>query len=726
MPYKLYLLCERCAHCQVISSHSLIEILFQAFPIEKAALPDALRSWGLPPPPSKRSQVHASRPHHGSSSKSGRSNSDRKHPPGHKQTTQDASTAYFKQRQTPSATSHTTHSERILNSSTVYIGPPRRKTGRSGGKSSDGGGAENSTDIAKEMSSSHPETVNAEHSLINVLSNLSPSAQNAALISALSAIDGQNQGTPNPALVDALRQLLATANPKPPLPAPTSAITSTGVCRQERSSADDDIVILDKENVNPTAFKRRTDVKPIADVPSANRPAPLGNKQNSSSPISATATIPLRKRRLSDFMDERDRQHAVRNKVQGRADTATTQRYARPDSISTHLASSSSSTLRSASIPRFGPSNENSAPCVGIAYPATSPVRPPKRHGVPEWARTTTATQPRFSKETVENLKEKAAEPKGKKKERKRGNGSSSVSVRRRASDVGEGTSKEKTRAAMSLKLPEPVTASSSHYLPIFASDLSLPPSSPPPPSPNLTLPQTPQWQKDPQSVADYTESNEGYSLFTPTPKSWTTNASQRLSALLSSRSPLSSPRFVRSPGENRGDDTSGEPDTGTEELEFPPSSLPIASSDAEMDPSEDDRDAEFQHWAGLPPSSPPPPSPTLIPQEIEKNDENINDSNTTGTDLLGMTFDDLGCLFSGEGGQLSDVFAQFSDSNQQDGILQNQEATVDFDFTEFWQSVKPLVGEPEGEGGSPDFMGEIDHSKLAADVQALFSGCLM
>ena len=236
---------------------------------------------------------------------------------------------------------------------------------------------------------------------------------------------------------------------------------------------------------------------------------------------------------------------------------------------------------------------------------------------MPEHVHTTTATQPPFSMGV--HLINKPAEPKGTHKARKRGSGNSCVGVEGQVPDAREGT-------------------------PEAASDLLLPSSLPPPP-PN-------QWQMGPQCVAG--ESSQGYSLFTPHLKSWTT--------LFSNHSPL--PHFVRSPRESRGDDTCREPDNGMEKPEFLFSLLPNLRSDAE-------KDFEFLH---LPVLSPVTPDPMLIPQD--------QNNTTTEADLLGMTFGDLSWEMSN---------TQFSKLNQQEDTIQNQ---VDIDMQ---TSGSQLLGEDYG-----------------------------
>lgn len=210
------------------------------------------------------------------------------------------------------------------------------------------------------------------------------------------------------------------------------------------------------------------------------------------------------------------------------------------------------------------------------------------------------------------------------------------------------------------------------------------------------------------------------------------------------------------------------------EEPEFPPSSLPIASSDFDIDlpatsssdgqPATEttvDEDETMRFWSsGLPPSSPPPPTSPVL--QAQTDDEEIDDLSTIPSDSEGFVFDpelqeeqqplsatssdfESEFPFSDDMGMCFDDFNQlFSDhvtwthndaaedtqmplANGGDGTIQN--GLNDLDFSQFWESVKPLVGNQSmaGEGMfAQQDGGEVDHAKLAADVQALFSGCLM
>ena len=648
----------------------------------------------------------------------------------------------------------------------MYVGPPKRKAGRPSSKISEIPASIASVP-ATGVSVDAPITTPAEPSLLTYLANLSTSAQNAALISLLGSIDGQHASEPNPALVDALRQLLSS-HPQigsDPLPATSVAAPRSNA---SRPWSDDDIVVLDKENVNPSAFKRREDNKP-SDAGQNRSSRPLGNMQNS--PSSDTSGV-LRKRTLSEFMDERDREHAAsRNWTNGTADAS------RPSHHSLATGNQPTRMSRSASIPRQGPQDENTGPRTGRSGPATSPIRPLRRH-IPDWARTTTATQPRFSKETEEHLKRKAAEVKQKKKNAKKERQPTgpSASVARRPAERGHEPLKDdpnpqsgaphRITQSSRAKHLEPGVAAASSSLPIFASDLTLPPSSPPPSSPIRVLPETPIRRNIQRSPTAYGGTPEQSSLFTPTPKLWLSNPRNPGNSQGIPVSPLSSPRFL-SGQEGRatrrlerklemisGED--GESDASLE-VEAPSSSLPIASSDFEFerpvgDGEMTDCEPGFQHWAGLPPSSPPPPtSPILAPLDYctneLTNDNDINDHTSeveppsTGEDIP-MSFEDFGRILAVEPDNLAEILAQFSGGNsggtlvappQPDGTgitASSDDYLVEFDFAEFWQSVKPMISLQDtsnSQGGSPALdMGEMDHSKLADQVHALFSGCLM
>ena len=231
--------------------------------------------------------------------------------------------------------------------------------------------------------------------------------------------------------------------------------------------------------------------------------------------------------------------------------------------------------------------------------------------------------------------------------------------------------------------------------------------------------------------------------------------------------------------GQEEEERLSRELDDALEELDVPSSSLPIASSDFDAEPpatssssggheEDQDEDETMRYWStGLPPSSPPPPtSPVLQSQTDDEEMEDIanamSDSDslafepqqqqqqefpsTSGTssdylssdpmlssDDIAMCFDDFNQLFSDpmmmmmHTGSEDDVSSSLLPVPSSDPVVQN--GIADFDFTQFWESVKPLVDQSmaDADGTQADSRGgEIDHVKLAEEVHALFSGCLM
>jgi hypothetical protein len=104
------------------------------------------------------------------------------------------------------------------------------------------------------------------------------------------------------------------------------------------------------------------------------------------------------------------------------------------------------------------------------------------------------------------------------------------------------------------------------------------------------------------------------------------------------------------------------------------------------------------------------------------------------------LNIDDLATFFPVSTTDTANIFDQFTNSNLDDDGSQpikdmdwGLDATSpDFDFSEFWESVKPLVEgssqplDPSIGFEQPGETGDIDHAKLAGDVHALFSGCLV
>ncbi|KAG5649872.1 hypothetical protein H0H81_001685 [Sphagnurus paluster] len=298
-------------------------------------------------------------------------------------------------------------------------------------------------------------------------SSSDPNIQNLAILTALNAIDSTTitdlsaprEKNFNPVLVTALRDLLSAMAQQGPSHPPELTTTSNTLHRSR--TPDEDIIILDKENVNPTAFRRRgeKDSKPFPAVlgtvltsgPSNSEyltdkrsPAirPNGNAENRTCPTPANAStnadsrVRPRKRTLSDFMEEREagkakgkareREWAERRDAHRHADSLTkkneplTHRHY-PRLVTDSLQSSprrTNSYYRTGMEPWTSPpksrddskGNSNQEPITIFNSPqapkvsASSPIRSNssqvqtrRRYIIPTWARTDTSTQPRLS-----------------------------------------------------------------------------------------------------------------------------------------------------------------------------------------------------------------------------------------------------------------------------------------------------------------------------------------
>jgi len=765
--------------------------------------------------------------------------------------------------------------------------------------------------------------------LINFLSTTTsadPTPENAALLKALSTIDSSNAqvpsdvDAPNPTLVSALKQLLSVcnSNAKPAPVPPTSEVpappTFTKAEHQHSSSQDNSIIILDKENVNPLPQPKRMgkdvqdgksiDLPPVPEPSNQSFPQErqvhslgLSSRSNENISLRVIKDPPpnsggekvIRKRTLSDFMDERENgkkkgkgkerervekrdghRHASSHKPPKVSVTDSLRHYPRlvnqpraeqPSNYYRVPLESMTSPARprpdfegefielsfigqSSSLSRL-PTPEKKPPSPYSArVSASSPVRGPKhenrkKYVVPEWARTSTSTQPRLSEEAQRALEEAEARKKQERNAARKKQPSVQAKLKSRAS---ESVLSEKVKPLAPPPPPSkcaitrgPITAQSDKPM-IAAGDITFPfmssrPSSPSP-QPSM-VPKTPKTPVRERHVFQPTSGRENDSLFTPvmgsgslfgsaqsshfrTPLSQsilTSPLGNRKKAKLSpmrsmlTGKPFAAPRWntgasstsTSSDSKDMEEPTSSksldlELEDAMEELPCPTSSLPIASSEADIDeatstPSGDvdtvvGDDTEIlpvkQHWAGLPPSSPPAPSsPLLLPEEDPTDDEmddipiatsdseTDTDMNNCDTDVTSPpnhmdattedTIDFSAFLggptdFSSSSGHISssELFEQFTNLNDQpdafpsmedialdpemQAILENGLETID--FTEFWATFKPMVDEntQPAQDQNVNFFdwnqanqsGEIDHSKLAEDMQSLLSGCLM
>ncbi|PFH46724.1 hypothetical protein AMATHDRAFT_7463 [Amanita thiersii Skay4041] len=386
--------------------------------------------------------------------------------------------------------------------------------------------------------------------LTTIASNDALSAQNASLLAALSTIDSSTDNKePNPALVNALRHLLSACVKQASQPMPIQPAHHPYTCNDTNNSTlDDDIVILDKENVDPLAFRKRNE-KDVADfkinTPSSLTPeiysettkttqSVLSQRGGTQANIAAGTGI-KRKRTLSDFMDEKESERnreKIRERVRSergeyRLSQSQTQKALalesrlsglrhyprlltdeslpkpgtnsyyrtsheawssppRPKNMAGHTPSKKKRSVSSASSP-------SARACVSSPSRSTMGRESRKRYIVPEWARTNTSTRPRLSEEAKRALEE--AEKKKAEKEAAR---KKAISTNKKLKyETSESKSKQVRRRA-SFEVPRleplaPVAAATN--CPIFAaSDTGLLPLSQssseqltPPRSPTIT-----------------------------------------------------------------------------------------------------------------------------------------------------------------------------------------------------------------------------------------------
>ena len=764
-----------------------------------------------------------------------------------------------------------------------------------------------------------------DSSILDILAYLSatstePNAQNATILAALNSIDSSESpasgDTSNTGLVSALKHLLSLYS--------KSVNQELGPPQKNPISPpyDDGIVVLDKENINPSKVQKKLEkdnhARKFSDsssLPSSGLHSPERTsrserhiqslkpsaRSNDKPPLKESilktgSDRSVRKRTLSEFMDEKD---SCRSRGKGKERERVEMRDGHRHSHLQHAQRSvSNDSLRH--YPRFAASNQPRVeqpssyyrtgmepwsspprPCATLEVhggdtlggvnisrkaqsskiSASSPVRSVqaqrdarKKYVVPEWARTSTATQPRLSEEAQWALEE--AEQK-KKQERSLARKRSSTQNKSGARGAGTDNLKpkkpqggEEYASPRKPKLPQgPIAAASSG--PLFAvADISLPifaatrSSSPPPKPPSI--PKTPKTPTRNRLPIRATPGRECDSLFTPVMRSGSlfgsaNSHSSRTTLPQTFTSPLGNRKKARIAPEcsilrlkgtiladawstaesaeskteesEQADDSSvalkQELENAFDDLDCPPSSLPIASSDIDVDdphpetfkdlyPMDTDDETETKvvkpYWPGLPPSSPPAPSsPMMLPEApdfgFQTDDEMDNlelpvatdsetdpDVTTFDTDVsspsespayfndqneTASTADEFSAYFPQQEQfpddqdnptLIMDVFEQFTNFNNEDlhgyeGGIPNSDLDSVFqngldgiDFTEFWETFKPLIDDnvktyrgANVNGDSTqekdvmiDPFEDIDHTKLADEMQTLLSGCLM
>lgn len=585
-------------------------------------------------------------------------------------------------------------------------------------------------------------------------------------------------------LLNALRDLLAAQSHAQQ---PTHALQPVS-----RNNQDDDIVILEKEHVDPTAFRRRVErddssksATTTADesemTPQRRIRIPSGGKENTHS------SSLNRKRRLSDFMAEQENDQARRKRTHSRSGSRRTSctfelpqpavsldylGAARSDCdpsvpFSTSTSSTLSHTKSSPSRPMLRSASDSQASFAKPPPEARAPVKPAKHFVIPEWARTSTVTQPRLSKETEERLTLLEEEKKWKRAARRT---QKTGSQRHCVGAKTESSSEERNisgtlvhEPAKEKAMPRP-QSTLTPSLPVFASAVSIssPPSSPV--SEKSHVPSTPPrktavLRATPRNVVPDCASP----LFSPTPKSlW---RSTRKTPLFSphprtpsrvGKMPLFSPLHLRTPSTKisplglglnprpslEWTSKSAEQPVDREEEDLLGKELDEALQGLEVprvkhqrtyDPEIDDNSMTAP-LSPLPPSSPPPPtSPLLLPSTDDAMEEFINseaffsDSDAVlgdGSELPPSMISDW--LSSDDDGRadMSDLTEENSGVNLEGAFLSN--VFADMDFTEFWQSLKPLL-QTNGEGETTvtaesggGMVGDVDHGKLTQEVQVL------
>lgn len=653
---------------------------------------------------------------------------------------------------------------------------------------------------------------------------------NAAFITALASIDSGYAGEEgvNPALVTALRALLGSApSTKSTANETTRPRTrSSGAVPSEEGDDGDDDGDDDPDYMDDDEEDGEDDPAPAAQEDAGEKENISPRKNNAKDDEGKG-----RKRRLSDFMEQKDREreeerarsmkrkpfggaaNANDTRSEGAVESAARSRGLSYDPFGTHARTSPTPETRIAvaapatslnpcpsalafSTTALGPGlglgfsfsrtmslgstaslstaeasqDENVSACEGGE---TKPRANKKKYIVPAWARTDTTTKPRLSEAAIQAQRERAEEAEAEQRKRHKGHTIKGASTKKRI--------KENRRSnAESTQRREEKRTSSPLGLPVCASsDMTIVAPSSPPRGPQTPPPRT----RRKHTLTPLTRSVGGGSgLFTPSPRKGSgggqglfgtplySPCAARVSAKVFSPMkggvlPKDEDVFTARTEDDEDERLARELDSELES-DAPSSSLPVASSDSEAEPPatsssgshlnvttkqdtqgdvEEDGDTTMRFWtAGLPPSSPPPPSsPLLLPQD----DDAFGADWMSDSDGLAFEYDsdapmDMAEPLGNFDGSASDgptmsmeEFNQlFSDPveavNVEADIASTQSA--DFDFAQFWETVKPLIDSQSAAGGYHDETQvtdagvEVDHVKLAEDVYALFSGCLM
>ncbi|KAJ7072581.1 hypothetical protein C8F01DRAFT_1361905 [Mycena amicta] len=707
----------------------MLELVFSlrsTLPMEKSSLSDTVRSWSLPSLPL---------PNCANSSSEGK-----------RPTKYLTSRSAAKTRAAPP-----TKSDAFL-SQDIYIGPVRQPLGRrprsnttvetSNKPHGTGVGADGDvTPSEPTTESSDKEKILDFLAALGAFSN-NDEERNKALQGVLALMHG-TEGAASPELINAMALLSTMGQSVPPSASTFSRSQSQpeGVAlfnlhARRKSLSAEEIVPLNKENVNPTLFQRRVE-------PSKEGSNPLGPAWTDPSlsgqvllPLSGSNQSVLRKRtwnELSEGLEQTDE----------RAQRQRGQYYRQPEQFRPSQASLNNP------ISSPGPLASNAR--AAMAAPprpvtsASSPLRALRRKPTPAWAITNTAMQPRLSEHALQRVQQKQQQKdqeEEEKKDAKRRTRRTRQSKTRLKDGKGpdrvvSGPSTPLRSATNVAPLPAPVAATSGFSLLVgqrTPQNVAVLHRNSPPKNAPCTPP-----RKRASTIATSGGPN---SLFTPA--SWDTSGVLALQRTPVSPSCRKDPLDASPTPANAGADDllDQELDSAFEEL----SSCPVASEDQggtdEYDSDESDEEVLVppkQHWEGLPPSSPPPPSsPYLLP--AIPTEEDVDDggfalleadvasepepsaspekSNGTYTvteldNLLSMD------MFSSDD-PTANLFEQYMtglDSDDSQTIKDWTLGTTQFDFTEFLNACQPILEAGQsGEG--------VDAAKVAGDVYSLFNGC--
>ncbi|KAJ3867994.1 hypothetical protein EV359DRAFT_78105 [Lentinula novae-zelandiae] len=515
---------------------------------------------------------------------------------------------------------------------------------------------------------------NLSSELVSILeaAKNNPQVNREALLRVISFIDSATKQNTTLTIADALRKL-APSQATVTLPQAPQTPPRTPPAPTAPTSPDDTIVILDKENVNPSAFRRRAERdaeegKAFATF-STDIPPPLPQQQvllasGVSQYLQPTTTfineaIPsvpsTRKRTLSEVLD--DTRSFKRN--QERDGTFSSPPRSDRTTMSPGFSKDRPIVIPdSPSMPKPGGQRTRSRARLKMPYV------------VPDWARTQTALQPRLSEETLLMMKEMEQRKQEEKlvkrmkwsQQRKSGlmpRTMSTPAVFSSGADEpvasGSGLSSFSKKGPIAAPPPHLVPDPLPPVIAATGTSISFPSSPQRTPSPSPMQPPAPPQTPPRRRFASSTSSPEEFSLFTPRRMATPQRGPSVFKSLTIIQSPSIRPIHRREatpppssePGAAEDDtascqgDDSDDSDFLTQELNSAMEEteisaiLPVERSDKEITDSRDDVDAHIQDedeededgsdkpfWPGLPPSSPPPQSsPMLQPTDDLEDD---------------------------------------------------------------------------------------------------------